>query len=329
MDNTIIQQGFFSSTGTSMTLPIRSGIDWMEVIDYTQFIAQPAGGNATGVKFYWANNMPVTGLAYVKNGASDALTGVIGVANSFNLVDSSASMLGTPIAVTAGANTNTTQPIYTTGNTNGLVTGNIIRIFSTAQTNVNGMDFSVGTVVNNTSFQMAATLQQAPGVASGANGFWQFVAPDLATYRLFYPSKRTIINITQAASAVVTTSVAHGYTVGQMIRLNVPAVCGMTQMNLLLGQITAVTTYTFTVNINSSSFTAFTFPTYLVPPCSFANAVPVGETAGGALDDATYNQGYIGMILGGGLAAVGAAANGPAGINGDIMYWKAGKSFNL
>jgi len=329
MDNTIIQQGSFISTGTSMTIPVRSGIDWMEIINYTQSIAQPGGGNATAVRHFWSSGMP-TGLAVanVKNGASDALTSVASVANSFNLVDSSASMLGTPIAVTAG--TNVAAPVYSTANTNGLVVGNIVRVYGTAFTDWNGMDFSVGAVAANANFTPAYAASGAPGVPAGAGaGFWQFVAPDLATYKLFYPSRRTIVNITQAAQAVITTSVAHGYTIGQNIRIDVPAVCGMIQMNGLIGTITAVTAGTFTVNINSTNFTAFTFPTAAQTPCTFAQAVPMGTTAGGVLDDATYNQGYIGMILGGGLAAIGAAANGPAGILGDVVYWRAGKSFNL
>ena len=323
--NTFITQGSFVSTGTNHTLNIETGFDWLEVTNYTQSIAQPGGGNTTAVKHYWQDGMPLgLCIATTKSGASDALLNVVSVAGSIAKIDSSALTLGASVSVTAG--TNATQPVYSTASTAGLQTGSIVRVYGSDQANLNGKDFSIDTIVANTSFRLANTLATAPGVVAGANGYWKFVAPDAATYSLFYPSTRMIANITQATSAVVRTLVDHQYKVGQTIRFNVGAEYGMVEMNGLLGTVTAVTASTFTVNIDYSAFTAFAFPNYLNDRFTAAAAVPVGDIWTGSNVCSTANQGYRGVILGGGLAAVGAAANGPAGVLNDVIYWKAGKS---
>jgi hypothetical protein len=79
------------------------------------------------------------------------------------------------------------------------------------------------------------------------------------------------------------------------------------------------------VNIDTTGFTAFAFPLIAAVPCNFAVVKPLGEdsaTAPNVLADATENQSYIGIEL-------SAGAQSPAGVVGDVIYWKAYKSFNL
>ncbi len=323
-----ILQGSFTSTGNNYTLNIETDFDWLEITNYTQSIAQPGGGNTTAVKHYWQHGMPAgLCLATTKTGASDALLGAVSVAGSIAKIDSTQLALGAPVSVTAG--TNATRPVFSTGTTTGLQTGTIVRVTGCDQANLNGKDFSIDSVVASTSFRLANALATVPGVVAGANGSYRIVAPDIATYNLFYPSSRMIANITQAASAVVTTLVDHPYKVGQTVRFNVGPEYSMTQIDGMLGTITAVTTSTFTVNIDTTAFTAFTFPTYLYTKFTAAAVVPVGDIYTGSNICSLANQGYRGVILGGGLAAVGATANGPAGVLGDVIYWRAGKSTNM
>lgn len=331
MDNTIIQSGSFVSTGTAYTLQLRSDVDWMEVINYTQSAATTQWA---GVKFEWFRGMAANdGIAYYHAAATSALntlpcaTGWNGaVVPGFTLIDSSTSLLGAPIAVAAGSNV--AAPVYNTGTTTGITTGSIVRIWGGAHTNLNGLDFTVGAVVAATSFALGNALQQAPGVANGA-GFYRVVAPNVATYKLFYPGNRVIANITQANPAVITTLVDHGYVTGQLVRFNIPAACGMTQLSGLTGIVTNINAGTFSVTIDTTGFTAFTFPLPAAVPFTPAEVVPFGENPVNlttTLSDATFNQSYIGIILGStGAAATG---NGPGGVNADVIYWKAGKSFN-
>lgn len=317
--NTVLQQGSFTSAGTTVTLQIRSGVDWIRTYNYTKIAANAA---TTGYEFYWQLGMPAGGgLEYQSNGAGTAVN-ILALANGgFTLVDSSASPLGANIAITAS--TNAAQPVVSTANTGSLVAGNVVRLTGvTGQPNLSGYDFTIDTIVANTSFRIANALANAPG-AAGTAGFYRQILFD----PLYYPTKRFVVNITQAANAVVTTSVNHGYVVGQSVRLYVPSVFGMTQANGLLVNITAVTAGTFTTDLNTTTFTAFVFPGAASVPFTPAIVVPVGEETDAnsnpnLLDDATVNTGYIGVML-------GAGANGPAGQANDVIYWLAGKSFNI
>jgi len=325
-DNTILQQGLFTSTGVAKTIVLRSDIDWMMTWNLTTIAGSTQWDS---VRHYWQRELPVGDHVIDFHAAATQVvsttTGIVGfngVANrpGFYLIDSSGMVPGAPIAVTAG--TNATQPVYSTGTTIPLQAGAIVRVQNTAHTNLNGLDFSVDTVVPATSFRLANTLATAPGAIAGALGTYRYIAPDLATYKLFYPGNRVIANITAAHPAVVTTLVDHGYTSGQIVRMKVPAACGMTQMNDLTGVVTALTAATFSINIDATAFTAFNFPLPAAVPFTPAEVIPMGDIATTLLGS-TRNQGYIGIILGSG----GAVSGSPAGVNNDVIKWVAGKSF--
>ncbi len=317
-NGTIIQQGSFTSAGTNVTLNIPSGTDWIELVNYTKIVANAA---STGYQFYWQLGMPNgVGIETQSNAGANAVDMIPTAANAFTLVDTSANPNGAALAITAG--TNATRPVYTATIT-GLSDGDVVRLINVAgNLNLSGMDFTVDAVGGGT-FRIANTLANAPGAVGGA-GLYRRIKYD----PIFYPTRRFIANITAAAQAVVTTTVNHAYTVGQQIRFNVSAPYGMTQINGLTGNIVAITASTFTVDIDSSAFTAFTFPLAASIPFSQATVNPVGETANAnisnpnLLDDATVNNAIIGIQL------VGGTADSPAGQAADVIYWKVGKSFN-
>lgn len=395
MDGTIMCQGTFvaSSAGQANPNPgnaelanavanviaIPSGVDWLRVLDYTA--AGRAGANAlayfngvvgadVGIEFYWQRGMaPGTGIVRYKSAATNNLAEDTFVSGGFTLFDPSGQdanalpLLGPAIAVTAV--TNATQPVVSTANTAGLVVGSVVRLSNTAQSDVNGQDMVVSAVNPNVSFTLLFAnnaLANVPGAVGGA-GFWRAVNYPA----LFYPRRRVITNISQAVNAVVSTSIAHGLTPGQAIRFNIPAVSGMIQLNATPANNyqyaivqTVIDDYDFTININTTAFTAFTYPTIAQQPSSFPVLEPFGEdtatslasllaqtpsiggvqiynTNTGLLADSTVNTGFLGMILGtgGNGTALAAPIIGPAGTiswsagnvpTGDVMYWVAGKS---
>jgi hypothetical protein len=225
---------------------------------------------------------------------------------------------------------------------------------------VNGIDFVVGAVTANTSFTLLTAsnaLATAPGAIGGA-GFYRIVYNGNSP--LFYPRRRTITNITQAANAQVSTSVAHGLTPGQVIRFNIPVVSGMTQLNPQLDNNyfpqssssaaivqTVVDDYNFTININTLGYSAFTFPTIAQQPSSFPSFTPIGEdtatalasitaqvptiggvqifnTNTGILADSTVNTGYLGMVLGTG--GVGTILTSPIIGPSGAITWSSGNA---
>lgn len=318
--DTAILQGKFTSDGATKLLSIRSDIDWMYVYNYTN-----AGATADdSVEFYWQRGMAaLAGVRKFKSGGGNTLNETVMTTTGFTVVDTSTNPLTAAVAITAG--TNLTRPVYSTASTAGLVDGDVVLLTGlTGQESMSGIEFQIGTIVANTSFKTEYAIATAPGAAATA-GFWRKVKWD----PIYYPRRRFVANITAAASAVVTCTVDHGLTVGQKVRMVVPAVYGMTQMNGLQATITAVTASTFTTNIDSSAFTAFKFPLPAIVPFSPALVVPFGEDTAQALSsavnilgDATINQAFIGMILPGGADAPGGEAN-------DVMYWRAGKSFSV
>lgn len=322
MDNTIIQQGRFTqgATAANVTLQIRSDVDWIKV--YNQTVLEAAGGG-NGAEFYFQRGMTNgTGWKYVKEATIGALVPSALAANTgFFLVDSS--VQGTAATIVSTGITNATPPVVTVGSTATLATGDVVRVTtSTGALNLSGIDYTIN-VINGTTFGL--TYMVAAGTATAANINKVNFDP------LYYPRRRVISAITLGATTVVKMTVTHGYVVGQLVRLNIPATSGTVELNGVTGAITAISTAnnTITLNIDSTGFTTFVFPAAAAVPFTPAEVVPVGEDTASALtagtdilSDATINQGFIGVTM-----IAGALA--PAGAANSTSYWIAGKSFSV
>ncbi len=332
MDNTIIQQGRFTqpSTAVNQTIVLRSDVDWMRVYNIT--IAAASQTTAVGVEYYWQRGFPAGAMWEYKksNSANAANMSSYATSGGFTLVDSSANPNGVlnNSSTQISAVSNAAIPVATVGSTTGMAAGNIVRVYNVASAlQLGGMDFTVG---YNTFGATTFSLDYMSQIVSGTTGDFRV----LNYNPLFYPRRRYITKITKAASAVVTLSVTHGYTVGQVVRMVVPAAYGMVEMDGLQATITAINTTTtsgntITLDIDSSAFTTFAFPLSAIYPFTKAEVVPMGEDTAEALassldilSDATLNTGYIGMVLASG-------ANSPAGAASDTVYWVAGKSFSV
>lgn len=386
MDGTILSQGTFRTPGSNTTnntiangsqmiVQIPSNADFMWVYDYSSFAAagtntatfQGVADGSTGMRWYWQRGMP-SGQAMVeyKGNAVNSMNADLILTGGFTLYDPSAPstpLLSAPVATTAV--TNATRPVVSTASTAGLSVGSIVRLSLNAQTDDTGPEFVVGAVTLNTSFTLLTAtnpLANVPGAIGGGSGFYRIVNRD----HLFYPRNRYIVNITQAVNPTVSTSVPHGMTAGQAVRLQIPAVSGMVQLNSTAQNnykyasiLAVVDDYNFIIDIDTSAFTAFTWPTVAQQPSGYPIMVPVGEntavalqslqvlvpqvaglqipnTQVGILADATVNTGFLGMILGigGNGNSLGTPIMGPAGSIAnisnvqfpDVMYWVAGKS---
>ncbi len=114
-----------------------------------------------------------------------------------------------------------------------------------------------------------------------------FSAVQFPTFQQAY---RLITNITNANPAVVTTSFAHQYMTGLIVRMVVPNPYGMVNVNGLTGTITVLTPTTFSIDIDTTAFNPFIYPGPTPPPGTRtpAQVVPVGEI-NSILSQATYN----------------------------------------
>ncbi len=326
-DNTIIQQGFFTSTGSMQTISLRSGIDWMRV--YNTTIAAASQTTAIGVEYYWQVGFPAGAQwEYLKSNAANAanLSQYL-TSGGFTYVDSTLNQYGVVNATVTAVST-ASIPVVTNSGTNGLAAGSIVRLLNVAGApQLGGIDFTVGyNTLGTTTFSLDYMAQLS---VAGTTGSWMQVKFD----PIYYPRRRFITKISKASLAVVTLSVTHGYKVGQLVRMVVPSEFGMVEMDGLQATIVAINTTTttgntITLDVDSSAFTTFAYPLAASYPFTSAQVVPMGEDTAEALyagvdilSDATVNTGFIGMQL-------AAGANSPAGQSSDVIYWQAGKSFS-
>lgn len=300
--------GSFTSDGSAVNISLPSGYNSFEMVNITDIGSAAA---STPVMRAQGTSSMLAGSAYYStktNGAATLDLETTTLTGGFTFVTDSAGLaIGASTALN-GTEINRAAPaVADTGNTAGLIAGSsVVRLFgTTGMLQVSGMDFTVGTIVTNTSFQLKF-LDNTGFAADATAGTFRIINAQSR----YYPRARLITAITQASSAVITMSVTHGYTVGQAVRVYVPAAFGMTEINGLLGNITAISTAnnTITVDIDSTAFTAFAFPTSAVAAAgvTFAQVVPVGEAAinsssqpyGNLLDDATDNQSFTGINVG-------------------------------
>lgn len=301
--------GTFTSDGTTKNISLPSGYNSFEMINITDIGSTAANTNVMRAQ---GTSSMSAGSAYYNPKTSGAATNALEVTTTtggFTFISDSASLSNGASVALNGTEINRANPaVADTGSTTGLVAGvSVVRLFNTTgMLQVAGMDFTVGTIVTDTSFQLKY-LNNTGFAADATSGSYRIINADSR----FYPRARYITAITKASSAVITMSVSHGYTVGQAVRIVVPSAFGMTEINGLVGNITAITTgstNTITVDIDSTGFSTFAFPTSATAATgvTFAQVVPVGEAAinsssqpyGNLLDDATKNQSFTGVSIG-------------------------------
>lgn len=319
-DNTIILQGKFTADGTAKLLQLRSDVDWVRVYNWTQASTQQSTGR--GVEFYWQRGMADdSAIVYKKKDSGvDDLKMVTVVSGGFSLVNSVSS------PALAAANTSITAistaslPVVSASDTTGLSNGDVVRLIDVAGAQqLGGLDFTIDSLSASTSFRLPYMAQLG---GAGTTGTFRRVNYD----SLFAPRSRYISNISVASAAVVKMTVTHNMVVGQKVKLVVPAIYGMIEADGLTGMITAIntTTNTITLDIDSSTFTAFAFPATTDVPFSPAMVIPFGEdvTYPNLSDDSVNNTGVMGIKLASGVVS-------PAGSTSDVIYWTAGKSFSV
>lgn len=298
--------GSFTSDGTAVTLDLPSDVHEFEMTNLTDIGSTAAATPVMTANWILGMDDGEAIYATKTNGAATIAIPTTTTSGGFTRVTDSGDQTPTAsVALTAGADAvnQAATAVAKTGDTSGLTAdSSIVRMINiTDMQQITGMDFTVGTVNTNTDFELKY-LDSSGFADDGTDGSFRVIPFDAR----FYPRYRFITAITQATSAVITLSVTHGYTAGQAVRIKVPDAWGMSEIDGLIGNITAVSTAnnTITVDIDSSAFTAFSFPTSAVAAAGvdLPQVIPVGETANATyaneLDDATDNQSLRGLTIG-------------------------------
>jgi hypothetical protein len=95
---------------------------------------------------------------------------------------------------------------------------------------------------------------------------------------VYGPAMRLIASITNASQALVTTTFAHGYIDGTVVRFDIPPALGMPQINQMTSNIVVTGPTTFKTTINSTLFQPFVIPVGLSPHVDVCGlVVPIGS----------------------------------------------------
>jgi len=273
---TIIFQQKIVQPATAVTqfLNVPSGADYIRVINFTQRnLSSSTAGNQ--FEFYPAIDPQGSSFERFRNNSTTSLekyntTG--GFVYNQKYPEPEAALTGTTITQANGAVASVTNT-YSNGD-------RVVIYNAVGMQQISGMVFTISSV---TGSQFTLLGLDSSGFAAGATAFSvRRIAPaNRVEPRFFYITK-----ISQATQAVVTLSEAHDYVVGMKVEFTVPGSCGMVQLNnfnqpqSLPAVIVAVSTYTITVNVDTSSYTAFALPASTASPTAqlFATVAPAGAS---------------------------------------------------
>lgn len=341
---TILDGGSFTSTGVGVKIPLPSSADYFRTWNITQLAtASPTsvvGGEWFGPKFGSGASAANSGLRWKKSGSSAIL---IDSFSTSSASDGFTYVTTSPVVEAQAANAITAitaaNPAVVS-QTNTYSNGDFVRIYNTTgDLTIGGMVFQISSVSGSGYTLLGLPNVSGNGLSAATAGFTRRVSKNAAVD----PEYLFITNISQASSAVVSTSVDPSpyYAVGMKIHFSVPSSFGMKEIDQLTGVITAVNAasatasigaYNLTVAIDTTAFTAFAFPVTATSPTSalFATLSPAGAQTsfnpvtlvqtGYDFSKQPFHTGQFTpyMFLAGG-------ANSPAGANADVINWMSYK----
>lgn len=339
---TQINGGSFTSAGAGVRIPLPSSADYFRVQNLTQLATTQATGR--GVMFEWYG--PSQGVAatpagqaieWLKTNSTNAMNLTQVTSGGFTYVQTFPNV--EPQAANAITAITAANPAVVT-QTNTYVNGDIVRIYgTTGMLQIAGMDVQISSVSGSGYTLLGLPATASNGfAAAGTAGFTRRISTLAVEPEYLY-----VTNISQASQAVVSTSVDPSafYVVGMKVHFSVPSSFGMTEINQLTGTIVAVNAvaaasnigaYNFTVDIDSSAFTAFSFPASTSSPVAalFATVAPAGASTkqnqttgvytGYDFNKQPFRSGQFVPYM-----FLAAGAQSPAGSTSDVIAWQAFK----
>ena len=286
-----IAAGSFVADGLPKNLPFAGQPDIVRLYYQGNDSGNIWTGATSTKEAFWNRNMPngsaMLTVAVASNDQKSFITAAVGTGISY--YNPEFGQLGPAITGTAISQAN---PASVTAAGHGLQTGDIVLITgSTGMLQIAGMYFQITrTGVNTFTLNgLDSSGFAAPATAAVIRkvlypGIWQ-------------PQSCLITKITQAADAVITTSVDHGYVADQLIYLAVAPQFGMSEAAGKITKIKSVTANTMTVELDTTGFTAFAFPASTAGPFDFPNLSNYGTDSSLVLN-AYRNDAVAGVYLG-------------------------------
>jgi hypothetical protein len=338
---TIVTQGTFKqpAVAVNQVIPLPSGADYFVTTNLTQMAAAPATGVVVRAEWYGGGLFADgDGLRWKKTNSTSAIN-----IDKFSNTTASAGFtyvtrFPQPQAALTGTTITQANPAVASV-TNTYSNGDQVIIFNAVgMEQISGMVFTISSVtgsqftllgLDSSGFATAATAFSVRRLTQNPQGIVTPVAP---------PALQ-ITKVTQALGAQVTTSQINNLVVGDKIEFTVPASYGMVQLNnfyqvanqpIIVASI--VDAYNFTINIDTTNYTAFAMPASALSPTAqlFATIAPAGQaTTFNPITMVTTGYDFVFSPFRSGLflpyMLVPAGAQSPGGAAGDVIVWDAYK----
>lgn len=245
-------------------------------------------------------------------------------------------------AALASSDIDKTTFVATMSDTGSIAVGDYVRVSVPVDMyQVSGYVFQVTAVTSNTSITLgymasAVSAGLAAFAANANTANIQKIIPNR-----MYPRKKFIAYITQAAQATVYFTEKHDFTPGEIVSFRVSSNYGMHEINNMPARVLSVTNSatesSLVLDLDTSGYTAFSFPTSAVakagvtPAMCFPSSSGVVPAAGSAsvaqeppgtnLQDSFDNRNLWKIRFGGGLFNVASHVSS----DGDDWMWRAFK----
>lgn len=171
--------------------------------------------------------------------------------------------------------------VCTMADTGSIAVGDFVRLYATTgELQIAGYTFQVTAVTTNTSITLGYMASGGLTFAADAT------AGQVKKYipNLMYPRWQYIANISKASQGVVYFTAKNDFTPGEYISFRVPTQFGMTEINNKIVRVLSVTNSStvssVTLDLDTSGYTTFAFPTSAVAAAGVSPAVAVPSSSG-------------------------------------------------
>jgi hypothetical protein len=334
MPFTIVSQGTFTqpATAVNQVIPLPSGADYFKTINITQMSLATPSTCVAGEWFGGGLTADNDGLRWTKAGSNviniDKFSNTT-ASNGFTYVtrfpSPEAALTGTTITQANGAVCTVTNT-YSEGDT-------VVIYNAVGMQQISGMTFTISSV-SAAGFTLLGL--DSSGFAFPATAF---KVRRVSKFTPVEPSMQYVTKVSRAAQAQVTVSQANQVYLGQKLEFTVPGSFGMVQLsNFYQPQskpvvvTSIVDAYNFTINVNTTNYSAFAFPTSASSPTSqlFATSAPAGQsTQFNPITGVQTGYNFLEIPFHSGVFLpfmyVPAGAASPGGAAADVIVWQAFK----
>lgn len=235
--------------------------------------------DAQAIEWFWYRSMAqgtARGILQTSDAADPVMIARAITADGISTYDTASPP--TFAALTATTTTQANPAVVSMANTGTIAVGDRVRMFSvTDMQQISSYDFQVRAVTTNVSISLMMDTSGFAAAGTAAQVL-KFIP------NRFYPRWRYISSITLATQGVVSFTANNNFTAGENVSFRVSADFGMDEINNRTARVLSVTNSatasSITLDLDTSGFTAFAFPTSAVAADGTSPAVCVPASAG-------------------------------------------------